>query len=442
MINCNIVNRGDKMKAVLLAGGAGTRMKGLFGDLPKPMIPVCSTPVLHRQINVLMREGIMGFVIVIGNKGEVIKNYFGDGSEFGTEISYYYESEPLGTAGALFRLGINEDFLLCGGDLIFDFSLSPMLTFHKKSKALATLLAHPNSHPYDSTCIVADSDGKITGFIGKEDSGHFAAQNLCNAGVQIVSPKLLEMYNIKGKADFDKDIIRPAVKSGRIYAYKTYEYVKDMGTPERLKTAERDIKNGIAESLNKEKKHRAVFLDRDGTINVYKGLITQESDIELLPGAAEAVKSFNSMGYLCIIITNQPVIARGDCSLQELKKIHDRLESLLGREGAYVDGIYFCPHHPESGFKGERSEYKTVCECRKPKPGLILKAADEFNVDIGKSFMVGDSQRDISAALNAGCVPVFVKCGAEDSVDGAKETYDSLLSFSRSLKQKENCYDI
>lgn len=430
------------MKAVLLAGGAGTRMKGLFGDLPKPMIPVCSVPVLHRQIDVLMREGITEFVIVVGHGGETIKNYFGDGSSFGTKISYYHEKEPLGTAGALFCLELNEDFLLCGGDLIFDFSLSPMLAFHKKNKALATLFAHPNSHPFDSTCIVADSDGKITDFIGKEDIRHFAAQNLCNAGVQIVSPKLLAMYNIKGKADFDKDVIFPAVKSGRIYAYKSYEYVKDMGTPERLKNAERDIKNGVVESLNRSKKQRAVFLDRDGTINVYKGLITQENGIELLPGAAKAIKSFNSMGYLSIIITNQPVIARGDCSLQKLKKIHDRLESLLGREGAYIDGIYFCPHHPEAGFEGECSEYKTVCDCRKPKPGLILKAANEFNVELGRSFMVGDSQRDISAALNAGCVPVFVRCGAERIVNGAKEVYDDLLSFSQSLKQKEIFYDI
>lgn len=419
------------MTAVILAGGFGTRMGNICKEIPKPLIEVNGKPVLHHQIEALSAEGIKDFILVTGHLSQKIKNYFGNGSKLGINISYFEESEPLGTAGALFKLNLDEDFLLCNGDLIFSFSLSHMLEFHKQSNAFATLFCHPNSHPNDSTIILTDKHYCIRSFLSSKNRlGSYS--NLCNAGIHIISPELLHMFNISGKANLDRDILLPALETKKIFAYKSYEYVQDMGTPERLKIVEADLKNGIVLSKHRNHMQKAIFLDRDGTINKYKGYITNPDDIELLPGVAEAISKFNRSGYLSVIITNQPIIARGDSSFENLEKIHNRLETVLGEKGAYVDAIYYCPHHPNKGFENEVAELKFDCDCRKPKPGLILQAAKEYNIDLTKSYMVGDSVIDILAAQNAGCIPVLLT----DNIIGDDSTlkYRSLYDFSESLK--------
>ena len=118
-------------------------------------------------------------------------------------------------------------------------------------------------------------------------------------------------------------------------------------------------------------------------------------------------KEINKSGYLVIVVTNQPVIARGDCTWEDLHGIHNKMETELGKEGSFVDAIYICPHHPDKGFEGERSEYKYECNCRKPAPGLLLQAAQDLNIDLSKSFMIGDSERDVDAGKTAGCKDSF-----------------------------------
>ena len=282
-----------------------------------------------------------------------------------------------------------------------------MTDYHKSKNALATLFTHPNSHPYDSTLVCTDSDGCVTDFISK-NRPYGSYQNLCNAGIQIISPDLLDMFKINGKADLDRDILAPAVKTGRIYSYKSPEYVRDMGTPERLKEVEADIIKGLIGLRHLGNKQKAIFLDRDGTINVYKGFITKADEIELIKGVPEAINILHSLGYLIIVITNQPVISRGECTKKELFEIHNRMETLLGEKGAFIDAIYYCPHHPDRGFHGEIEALKIKCSCRKPEPGLLYKAAEDFNIDLSSSYMIGDSMRDINAGINAGCKTVAI----------------------------------
>ncbi len=419
------------MKAVILAGGYGSRMGDICLNVPKPLIEVHGKPILLHQTEVLKREGIREFIIVTGHLAESIESYFGDGKNFGISITYYREETPLGTAGALFRLGMKEDFLLCNGDLIFDIDLDSMISFHKKHNALATLLAHPSSHPEDSLTLVTNSDSQVTKLLPKNKKADFY-ENLCNAGIQLVSPLLLDMYNYNGKADFDKDVIAPAVDSGRIFAYKSAEYVHDAGTPERLRRAASDLASGIVADKNRRNPQKAVFVDRDGTLNIHKGYITDPDELELISGVPEAINILHSLGYLVIMITNQPVIARGECSFEELKNIHFRLEFLLAQKKAFLDGIYFCPHHPDKGFKGEREELKVSCNCRKPSPGLILQARDDFNIDIEKSYMVGDSVADINAAKNSGCIPVFI-----GKSENTCRSFDSLRDFAKHLLEAD-----
>lgn len=197
-----------------------------------------------------------------------------------------------------------------------------------------------------------------------------------------------------------------------------------MGTPDRYEEVLLDLRDGKVSAKNLLNRQRAVFIDRDGTLNEYVGFLKEIDDFMLIEGVEEAIRKINKLGYLAIVITNQPVIARGDVSLEELELIHNKMETQLGYKGAFLDAIYYCPHHPDKGFDGERIEYKIECECRKPKPGLLFEAAEEYNIDLGASWMVGDSSRDIEAGKAAGCNVSLINSESE-----AKSEYDSLLEF-------------
>lgn len=420
------------MKAIILVGGRGTRLAPLYGGVPKALVPVAGEPVLARQLAMLRREGIRDVTLVCGHLAQQIRDYCADGSAFGMRIGYYTEAQPLGTAGALFHLDLREDFLLLNGDLVFDVDLGSMLDFHRRNNAEATLFAHPSTHPFDSAWIGADADGRVHTFCSARERPAFA-HNLSNAGIAILSQELLRRCDPHAPMDLDRDVLRPNVGCGRIFAYRSYEYVKDMGTPERIAEVGRDLARGIPEKRQRNRPHAAVFLDRDGTLNVYKGYITEPDAIELIEGAAEAVRQINEKGYLAVLATNQPVVARGACSLQTLDDIHCRLEDLLGAQGAYLDGIFFCPHHPDKGFAGEDPLYKTDCLCRKPKPGMLLRAAQEMHIDLSASYMVGDTQTDVQTALNAGCRPVLLGEKTNDLHAPSAQVFPDLLRFAESL---------
>ena len=376
------------MKVVIMAGGKGTRIASIANDIPKPMIKICGKPILQYQIENLKNCGLTDITLVIGHLGEKIKEYFEDGKKLGVKINYYTENHPLGTAGALFNMPqLTEDFLLLCGDVMLDVDFNRFIAFHKEKNALASLISHPNGHPYDSSLLVTETlppniiggmpydSHKVVKWLTKEEKRLFY-KNRVNAGIEIISPELLEITrksfvprnpNIPDKIDLDRDVLKPGIKSGRIYAYDTPEYIKDMGTPERYHETENDIKKGIVKAKNLSRKQKAIFLDRDGTINKMNGFITHTHQLELVDNIAEAIKIINRSGYLTIVVTNQPVIARGECTFEELQEIHNKMETLLGKSGAYIDAIYVCPHHKDKGFSGERIEYKYECNCRKKR---------------------------------------------------------------------------
>ena len=396
------------MKTIIMAGGRGTRIAELFPNIPKPLIPVDGMPILEREIRSLVEQGFNDIILTVGYLADKIMDYFGDGHQLGAKIDYFVEKTPLGNAGALF--GIKDKigkvpFFLLNADAAFDVDFQRMMEYHKSKGGQVTLFTHPNSHPYDSGLILANKDGQVDKWLSKEDARPQWYENRVNAGLHIIDPKVLEMVegsvDLSGKVDLDRQILKPLCGTGKMYCYDSPEYVKDMGTPDRFHQVEADYKNGIVQAKNLHNKQKAIFLDRDGTINKYVGFLRNIDDFELIEGAAEAIKLINKSGYLAIVVTNQPVIARGEVSWDELNEIHRKMETLLGKEGAYLDGIYICPHHPDKGFEGERPEYKIVCDCRKPKPGLLLRAAKDFNIDLSQSFMIGDSQRDVDAGINA-----------------------------------------
>ena len=401
------------MKTVIMAGGKGTRIASVKSDVPKPMIPIAGKPILEWQIECLRTQGLTDISLVIGYLGHVIEEYFGDGSKFGVKIDYFVEDYPLGTAGALFKMNLQEDFLLLCGDVILDVDFTRFIEFHRSNKAWASLMAHPNGHPYDSSLLVTEilppqvlggnpvDTHRVVKWMNKEDERMYY-KNRVNAGIEIISPELLR---------------------GRIFAYDTPEYIKDMGTPDRYYEVEKDILSGKVKARNLSQKQKAIFLDRDGVINKHIGFLCKSDDFELIPSVPEAIKMINKSGYLAIIVTNQPVIARGECTFEELQRIHDKMETELGKEGAFLDGIYICPHHKDKGFEGERPEYKFDCDCRKPKPGLLLQAAKDFNIDLAQSYMIGDSENDVAAGKNAGCKDsVMIETNTVYALEGILET--------------------
>ena len=403
------------MKVVIVAGGKGTRISELFPDIPKPLIPIDGVPVLEREITSLASQGFNDIVLTLGYMAEKIQAYIGDGNKWNVNIEYFIEDKPLGNAGALFKLNLKEDFLLLNADSVFDVDFNRMVKYHRSHGGLVTLFTHPNSHPYDSGLIEADKDGKVIYWLTKEDKRPEFYKNRVNAGLHIISPKALELSGIDKesvgrevdgkvvKVDLDRQVLKPLCSTQHMICYDSPEYVKDMGTAERFYSVEQDYKAGVVTSKNLKNKQKAIFLDRDGTINKYVGFLRNVDEFELLPDAAKAIRLINESGYLAIVITNQPVIARGEITCDELEHIHNKMETELGKEGAYLDAIYFCPHHPDRGYKGEVEELKIDCDCRKPKPGMLIRAAENFNIDLEQSFMIGDSDNDVLAGINAGC---------------------------------------
>ena len=413
-----------------MAGGKGTRISQLFPDIPKPLIEIkdkdgMSRPVLERELISLRDQGFTDVLLTVSYMHEKIENHFGDGSSLGMNITYFVEEAPLGNAGALFKirdwLG-DEPFLLLNADAVFDVDFRRMADYHANKGGLVTLFTHPNSHPYDSGIVIADEDGEVIKWLTKEDARPEYYKNRVNAGLHVIDPKALDMSGIDSdkigpdyKVDLDRMILKPLCGTGKMYCYDSPEYVKDMGTPERFAQVSSDFASGVVEAKNLSHRQKAIFLDRDGTLNKYVGFLRDINEFELLDGVTDAVKEINASGYLAVVVTNQPVIARGEVTVPELNEIHNKLETLLGNDGAYIDGLYYCPHHPDKGFEGEIPELKFECGCRKPKPGMLIKASEDLNIDLKASWMIGDGRNDVEAGRNAGCRTVYI--GTDDSVE-------------------------
>lgn len=420
------------MKAVIQAGGKGTRISEITGDvIPKPMLEISGYPILYHQMMNLKKNGITDITVIIGHLGNVIKDYFGDGKQFGLNISYVEEDpqKPLGTAGSLYFLKdkLKENFVFLLADVFIDIDFEKMEQYHIANNADVTLLTHPNGHPFDSDLVVEEG-GVVKAFDYKSnDRTTYNYKNLVNAGVMIFSPSVFKYLTELRKYNYEKDIIVPLINEGKVVSYKSSEYAKDMGTPERYRRVQEDYNSGICDAKNLANKQNAIFLDRDGTINEYVGFLRKEEDFKLIPGVSEAIKKINNSGYLAIVVTNQPVIARGEVTEEELEEIHKKMETLLGLDGAYIDDIYYCPHHPDKGFEGEIPELKIECDCRKPKTGMLEKAAREHNIDLSSSIMIGDSTLDIKMAENAGMQSILLKTGQKGE-DGKYEVSPTLIA--------------
>ena len=399
------------MKVVVLAGGKGTRL-GL--NIPKAMVPVAGIPLLERIVSMAVRGGFTDFLFLTGHLSQMIERHFGDGRHLGGIIEYLAEPEPLGTAGCFRHVEerLKEPFIVIYGDILMDVDLGAFAEFALKKGGAGTLFTHPNDHPFDSDLLEAASDGRILAFHPKPHPPGCHYPNLVSAALYVLFPEALRFVPVEGACDWGRDVFADLCRALPLYSYRSCEYVKDIGTPDRLAQAQRHLLEGRLSRLALRTAKPAVFLDRDGVVNQDNGGVHSPLEVELIPGAANAIKAFNNAGIPVITVTNQPDIAKGKMTWDDLRAVTGEIDCQLASEaGAYIDDIFVCPHHPERGWAGEIPELKVPCRCRKPADGLLLKAAEVHHLDLNRSWLVGDRYCDIAAASSAGVHSILVSTG-------------------------------
>jgi histidinol-phosphate phosphatase family protein len=407
------------MKAIILAGGRGERLRPITDNIPKSLVEIAGKPLIEYQIDSLRRSQITDIVLVVGYLGSLVKKYLGDGSRHGVRIQYFTENRPLGTAGALAALRdeLPECFLVMYGDLMLDVDFWRIIRYHYGHSGSCTIAVHPNDHPADSDIIVTNHDGVVTKILPKRLPRKGDYPNCVNAGVMVCSREAIAPLRVDRPQDIEVDILAPAMRDRRVHSYLTPEYIKDMGTPQRLAEVARSVQAGTVARRNLRLPQKAIFLDRDGTINDYVGLLHHPGQLSITEGVYKAIRAINASDYLAIVISNQSVVARNLCTMRELHQIHWRLETMLGGRGAYLDRIYFCPHHQDAGFPEENKRYKVRCLCRKPGTGMIGDAVRAYGIEMDSSYLIGDTTVDIQTGKNAGLATILLRTG-EGGLDG------------------------
>ncbi|MBI2547989.1 HAD-IIIA family hydrolase [Candidatus Woesearchaeota archaeon] len=393
-------------KVVIIAGGKGTRLGELTKTIPKPLVPLDGKPLLWYVLTYARQYGFSSILLKTGYLAEQIQAYLTDGHQFHAMIDYFIEKEPLGTAGGLhFLTKENAPVLILYGDVLSTVNLRRLYEFHQQTKAQATLVVHSSDHPEDSDVVLLDDTNRVKKIIHKPGNARYGT--MTNAALYLLNPECFSLIPQQGTFDFARDLIPELLhKKMVVYGYRTDEYIRDIGTTQRLKQASQDLAEG--KILNRVS---SVFLDRDGTINAYVEDLHRIEEVKVLSGAARAIRRLNDAHIPVIVATNQPSIAKGFCDVKTIDAIHELLQKLLRKAGAYVDAIEYCPHHPEKGHKGERPEYKIACTCRKPAIGMLQKAQKRYNLDLSRSFFVGDSPRDVLTGKNAGCRTILLRSG-------------------------------
>ncbi len=427
-------------QAVILAGGKGTRLKSVLNDLPKPLAEVGGTPLLGHHLKLARRHNFDEVLILVGHGADQIEEWIIQNPVSGLKITCIADGIPKGTAGAVLAIfdRLAKDFLVSYADTMLDVDLDLLYLAHSARKDNSgTLFLHPNDHPFDSDLVELDDDGRIVKFHSYPHPQGEWYPNLVNAALYYLKRDALINWRFpEGPIDFAKDLFPQMLSHNlRLQGYICPEYIKDAGTPERLKKVRTAWNNGVVQRASLKNKQRAVFIDRDGTINEDVGHLSNAEALIVFPFVGPALRRLNDNEWRALVITNQPVLARGDVDPEGMRRIHARLDSEVAKSGAFFDGLFMCPHHPDRGFPGEVLHLKISCDCRKPSPGLIFSARDNLNIDLTNSWFIGDSTRDLGAAEAAGVSSILVSTGSA----GLDETYAFEPSFT--VKDFEKAVD-
>jgi histidinol-phosphate phosphatase family protein len=406
-----------ELEGVIIAGGLATRMLELGSSLPKALLPVGGRPIIAWQIDLLASIGVSRVTVMAGGHAPAISEEALRLGRAGVQIRVVTEPSPAGSGGCLRDVRPeSETLIVLFGDVMVHMDLAALVSFHSARRSILTAAVHPNDHPSDSDLVELGADDRISALHRKPHPQGLLVANLTVAGAFALQREVLAAVPAGGASDLVHDIMTGLLAASRpVFGYRTTEYLKDIGTPPRYAAVQADWESGRVAAMRLPTLRPAAFLDRDGTINRHIGYASHPDQLELLPGAGRAICALNRAGVLAVVVTNQPVVARGLCDELGLRLVHARLEAHLGAEGAFVDAIYYCPHHPEAGFPGEAISYKVACSCRKPGTGMVERAAAELPIDLSRSALFGDSWRDVETARKAGFPAYLI---GHDEADG------------------------
>jgi len=380
-------------KAVILAGGLGTRLKGVIGEIPKPMAPIGHLPFLHYLLNYLFHQGIREIFLCVGFRHEVIVNYFGDDFR-GMKIFYTIEKELLGTGGAIMPVLLKwkEPFFLLNGDTFFEVNLSSFSHAFSIQKPLASLSLKPvfNQDRYGAVQLEGD---KIVAFTEKK----FLASGFINAGVSILTPEIFEGKSPGDIFSYEKDLFEEKAATHFLHGFVQDEYFIDIGIPSDYERAQKEIP---VRFFTLARSSKFLFLDRDGVINKHLpgDYVKNVGEFEFLPGVLEAIVTFNQYFSRIVIVTNQQGIGKKWFTEHDLEIVHQFMITSIKEAGGAIDAIYFCP----------ALEIENPV-CRKPNVGMGLQAKHDFpEIDFHQSVMIGDSMSDMQFGRNLGMFTIWI----------------------------------
>ena len=403
-----------KPTVYILAGGLGTRLAHVVGDVPKPMAPVAGKPFLEWQIAWLARQGFDDIVLMVGHRREVIMDHFGDGSGFSVTIRYAVERELLGTGGAVqaaLREHPCECFVILNGDTFFDVDLvwltEYMLASVPEDAVCLALKYREDTKRYGN--VTVDGRWQVRGFVEKAGD---LADGYINGGIYVGRPAALADA-ASGRMSMETDIFPRLVQGGRLFGVPFGGRFIDIGIPEDYARANEAIPTWFA-----VRKRPALFLDRDGILIEDTGYVRDPEAVifreDVLSALAENLAGTETP---IIIVSNQAGIAKGKLTPADVEAVNARVVAKMQALGLDVAGVWYCPYHEG----GSLPEWTRESLTRKPEPGMILLAADQLDTDLEHSLMVGDKETDrirlpyLSTHILAGHYPVE---DADPTVEG------------------------
>jgi histidinol-phosphate phosphatase family protein len=389
-------------QCVVVAGGLGSRLLAGGITTPKILLEIEGRPLLSHIVEEVLSEGYTKILFCLGIESEQIIAAI-RAMDIQIQIDISVEESQLGTLGALeqARNFLEDFFTVLMGDTYI--SCTNIGSIHLLCESLdlhALTLCKFTDHPSDSDLVEIDEYGRISRIYRGNSGASQPEYNIGLAGVCFLSKELISSDSNSASRDITRDLFMPAISNGdEIQALFHQGVIRDLGTPERLTSFLEDKSPSSPSTLSNS--GNIMLLDRDGTLNVINGHISKLKDVSINPAGIAIARKVKDENLQAFLITNQPVISRGEALAED---IHDICVNLLKTLEIWQgdDHVYICPHYPEAGFVGENRKLKIRCDCRKPNPGLLLRAGNEHKFRLTNAIMVGDSLTDVYAGLRVG----------------------------------------
>jgi histidinol-phosphate phosphatase family protein len=361
--------------------------------------------ILDLHLEKLKESGLVDITLLLGEHADQVIEYlerkYINKSEF--NFDWLLDDGTEGTLGALTK-GVSflmrERYLVILGDVVISANYDFLLKRWEDSNTNAAVLVHPNLHPFDSDKVLADNNDLITEIIPKGQSAHRIQPLRSVAGCYFFNLDCFTEFCHVTAGDISLNFLPELIKKVRVLALNSSYFFKDSGTPERLNSLQNNYANGSIARRGRVQRP-AIFLDRDGTLfqnsgTARRGLSLEEVSAENF----QAISRANAQGIPVFIVTNQPGVAKGEISIDDVLSVQAQYEIYAAKESAFIDDFRVCPHHPKVGFQGEISQFKVDCNCRKPKVGMFHDLAVAHSIDLGKSTFIGDTEVDRQSAIN------------------------------------------